>query len=140
MPTTQSASPRLRAASSSGFMRLPSRKASKPDLMASRVWEEIQSRLTGWWRPGSPRAPRAGGGFEPLPPAPVAQSVEARPYGLVGEGGDPEPPDRLAAPGEPVEVGEDELALPSCVAGVDHFRDGGGADGPLDGVEVLTGL
>ena len=54
MPTIQSDSLRLRAASSRGLIELPSRRASKPSLMASGVREEIQSRRTGFLHPESP--------------------------------------------------------------------------------------
>ena len=48
MPTIQSASPRLRAASSRGFIAAPARKESKPSRIASWVREgdpEPENRL-----------------------------------------------------------------------------------------------
>src|SRR5215211_7187485 len=92
MPTIQSASPRLRAASSSGLMDGPSRKDSKPSRIAS------------------------------------------------GERGDPEPKDRLSAPAESVEVGEDELPLSPRVAGVYDLRNTGVPKQSLHHRELLAGL
>ena len=47
IPTTQSASERERAASSSGFISSPGRRLSKASVMARFVMEESQSRSTG---------------------------------------------------------------------------------------------
>ena len=51
MPTSQSASERERAASSSGCISSPSRSASKPSRMALRVIEFTHSRCTGFFAP-----------------------------------------------------------------------------------------
>jgi hypothetical protein len=47
MPTSQSASERERAASSSGFISSPGRRCSNASAMALFVIEESQSRSTG---------------------------------------------------------------------------------------------
>ena len=85
-----------------------------------------------------PPAPRRV--FERLHGAPIAQGVEPVPDRLVGERGDPEPQDRLPATRETVQVGEDELPLPTRVAGVDHLRHGRILHQPLDDAKLLARL
>src|SRR3712207_9371642 len=66
-------------------------------------------------------AAAAGSVFQGLHAPTVAEVREPFADRLWGEGGDPEPQDRLRAPAEPVEVGEDEFPLPPRVAGVDDL-------------------
>src|SRR5215207_2359724 len=85
-------------------------------------------------------SPAAGCVFERFHRSALAQIVETLPYSLVGEGGDPEPENRLAATRETVQVGEDELSLSPRVAGVYNLLYRRAPHQPLYHVELFAGL
>ena len=68
------------------------------------------------------------------------QPLEALLDRLLRHRGDPEPVDRLLRAGRLVDVGEDELALAACVAGVDDAIDVGASEELADRGELLLRL
>ena len=65
-----------------------------------------------------------------------AQVRKALPDGVILHGGNPEPLDRLAAPGHFIHQPEDKLSLPASVTGVDDDVHIGA---PHKGTEVFKG-
>ena len=85
-------------------------------------------------------AAAAGRVFERLHLPAVAQRGEPFPDRLGGQGRDPQAPHGLSAPRELVEVGEDQLPLPSRVASVDDLRNRRRTHKALHDTELLAGL